>query len=56
MQEIPSAVVEVEQGELVVYIEGHGDFMGSDQKLAAKVEEITDEKGDLKVRVRLTSQ
>ncbi len=56
VQEIPSAVVEVEQGELVVYIKGFGDFMGGEQKLAAKVEEITDEKGDLKVRVRLTSQ
>ncbi|MDR3567756.1 MAG: hypothetical protein P4L43_06980 [Syntrophobacteraceae bacterium] len=48
--------MEVEQCELVVSIQAHGDFMGSDRKLRAKVEEIIDKKGDVKVRVRLTSR
>lgn len=56
VHEIPSAKVEVEQGELVVSIKGQMDFMGDEKKLTARIEELCDEKGDCKVRVRLTSR
>ncbi|MGC8492865.1 MAG: AAA family ATPase [Syntrophobacteraceae bacterium] len=56
VQQIPSAKVDVEEGELVVSIQGHGDFMGDDRKLTAQIEEIVDEKGDVKVKVRLTNR
>jgi cytidylate kinase len=54
VKDIPSAKVEVENGEIVVST--MGGFMVDDKKLTARVEEIVDEKRDLKVRVRLTSR
>ena len=55
-QDIPSASVDVERGELVVSFKGHGDFMGEDRKLIAKIEENIDEKGNVRVNVRLTNR
>ena len=52
MDEIPSAKVEVEGGELVVSI---GGAWGQEKKLIAKVEQISDGMGGVKVKVRLVS-
>jgi cytidylate kinase len=52
MDEIPSAKVEVEGGELVVSI---GGAWGQEKKLIAKVEQISDHMGGVKVKVRLVS-
>jgi cytidylate kinase len=52
MDEIPSAKVEVEDGELVVSI---GGAYGREKKLIAQVEQISDNVGGVKVKVRLVS-
>jgi hypothetical protein len=54
VKDIPSAKVEVENGEIVVST--MGGVMVDDKKLTARIEEIVDEKRNLKVRVRLTSR
>ncbi|MDR3569957.1 MAG: cytidylate kinase-like family protein [Syntrophobacteraceae bacterium] len=54
VKDIPSAKVEVENGEIVV--SDMGGFMADDKKLTARIEEIVDEKRDLKVKVRLRSR
>ncbi len=41
---------------MVVSIQGHGDFMGDERKLTTQIEQIVDEKGDVKVNVRLTNR
>lgn len=56
VKDIPSAKVEVENGQLVVSTKGHGDFLGDDRKLIAKTEEIIDEDGIVKVNVRLKNR
>ncbi len=52
VDEIPSAQVEVENGELVVSI---GGAWGQEKKLMAQVEQISDGMGGVKVKVRLVS-
>jgi cytidylate kinase len=52
VEEVPSARVEVEKGELVVSM---GVAWGEDKKLIAKVDQIVDEVGGVKVKVRLVS-
>ncbi len=52
VKDIPSVKVEVENGEIVVF--AMDGFMMDDKKLIARVEEIVDDKSDLKVKVRLT--
>ncbi len=52
IDEIPSAKVGVENGELVVSI---GTAWDSDKKMIAKVEQISDSVGGVKVKVRLVS-
>lgn len=56
VQQIPSAKVDVEGDELVVSIAGRGDFLGDARKLTAQIEEIIDEKGAPKVKVKLTNR
>jgi cytidylate kinase len=53
VEEVPSARVEVEKGELVVSM---GVAWGEDKKLIAKVDQIVDEVGGVKVKVRLVSR
>lgn len=50
VEEIPSAKVEAEEGDIVVHM---GDAWGEDKKLIAKVDQIVDEVGGIKVKVRL---
>ena len=52
MDEIPSAQVAVEDGELVVRI---GGAWGQEKKLIAKVDQISDGMGGVKVKVRLVN-
>jgi cytidylate kinase len=52
VEEMPSVRVEVEKGELVVSM---GVAWGEDKKLIAKVDQIVDEVGGVKVKVRLVS-
>ena len=50
VEEVPSAKVAVEKGELVVSM---GVAWGEDKRLIAKVDQIVDEVGGVKVKVRL---
>lgn len=52
VKEIPSAKVEVEEGEIVV--SAMDGSMMDDKKLIARVDKIIDERKELKVKVRLT--
>jgi cytidylate kinase len=52
VKEVPSAKVEVEYGELVVSM---GVAWGEDKRLIAKVDQIVDDVGGVKVKVRLIS-
>jgi cytidylate kinase len=53
VEEVPSATVKVEKGELVVSMEGD---WGEDKKFIAKVDQIVDEVGGgVKVKVRLSN-
>ena len=52
VEEVPSVRVEVEKGELVVSL---GVAWGEDKKLIAKVDQIVDEVGGVKVKVHLVS-
>jgi cytidylate kinase len=52
VEEVPSVRVEMEKGELVVSM---GVAWGEDKKLIAKVGQIVDEAGGVKVKVRLVS-
>ena len=52
MEEIPSAQVEVEDGEIIVHLR---DTWGEGKKLIAKVEQVSDNVGGVKVKVRLVS-
>jgi len=52
VEEMPSARVEVEEGELVVNVE---NIWGEEQKLIAKVDQVVDQVGGVKVKVRLVS-
>jgi cytidylate kinase len=52
VNEIPSAKVEVEDGEIMVNLR---DTWGEGKKLIAKVEKISDNVGGVKVKVRLVS-
>jgi cytidylate kinase len=52
VEEVPSARVEVEKGELLVSL---GVAWGEDKKLIAKVDRIVDAVGGVKVKVRLVS-
>ncbi|MGB8991090.1 MAG: cytidylate kinase-like family protein [Desulfobaccales bacterium] len=53
VEEIPSAKVGVEDGEIVVNIGSAGSAWDSDKKMIAKVEQISDGAGGVKVKVRL---
>ncbi len=53
VEEIPSAQAEVEDGEIVVSIKG--GLWGQEKKLIAKVEQISDNVGGVKAKVRLIS-
>jgi hypothetical protein len=53
VEEMPSVRVEVEKGELVVSM---GVAWGEDKKLIAKVDQIVDEVGGVKAKVRLVSR
>jgi cytidylate kinase len=53
VKEVPSVRVEVEKGELVVSM---GVAWGEDKKLIAKVDQIVDEVGGVKAKVRLVSR
>jgi cytidylate kinase len=50
VKEIPSAKVGVEDGDIVVHM---GDVWGEDKQLIAKVDQMVDEMGGIKVKVRL---
>lgn len=52
IKEMPSARVEVEQGELVVRLKAS---WGEEQRLIAQVEQVVDQVGGVKVKVRLIS-
>jgi cytidylate kinase len=52
VDEVPSAKVKVESGQLVVSM---GAGWGEDQKLIAKVDQIVDAVGGVKIKVRLVS-
>jgi cytidylate kinase len=52
VNEVPSAKVEVEKGELVVRM---GVAWGEDKRFIAKVDQIVDEVGGVKVKIRLVS-
>jgi hypothetical protein len=51
-EEVPSARVHVEKGELVVSM---GVAWGEDKKLIAKVDQVIDKVGGVKVKVRLVN-
>ena len=53
VEEIPSVKVGVEGGEIVVSMGNAGGAWGSDKKMIAKVEQISDGAGGVKVKVRL---
>jgi cytidylate kinase len=53
VEEVPSARVEVDKGELVVSM---GVAWGEDKKFIAKVDQIVDAVGGVKVKVRLVSR
>jgi cytidylate kinase len=52
IKEMPSARVEVEHGELVVHLKAS---WGEEQRLIAQVEQVVDQVGGVKVKVRLIS-
>jgi cytidylate kinase len=52
VEEVPSARVKVENGELVVSM---GVAWGEDQRLIAKVDQVIDKVGGVKVKVRLVN-